>query len=1164
MAGRWLRRGAALIVLATLLSTLGSIMAQAQGADDLAALRGQVSRLHSQGKYAEAVPLAERYVALARQTHGEEHTEFVTAIRWLAELYGAQGRYAEAEPLVKRALAITEKALGPDHTDVGTSLNNLAALYHRQGRYTEAEPLFKRTVAIFEKALGPDHPNVGGSLNNLAELYRAQGRYAEAEPLFKRTVSIDERALGPDHPDVGISLNNLALLYRGQGRYAEAEPLFKRSLAITEKALGAEHPRVGTSLDNLVLLYRDQGRYAEAEPLFKRSLAITEKALGPDHTDVGSSLSGLAGLYYSQGRYAEAEPLFKRSLAITEKALGPDHTDVGTSLNNLALLYERQGRYAEAEPLHKRALAIAEKAVGPDHPYVASSLGGLASLYERQGRYAEAEPLFERSLAITDKALGAEHPWVGSSLNNLAGLYESQGRYAEAEPLYKRALAIREKALGPDHPDVGQSLNNLAGLYWAQGRYAEAEPLYKRSLAIVEKALGPDHPDVGQSLNNLARLYFVQRDWARAADFWRRSTGVTVRRAQRGTDDVGQVLTGKTKGEAERDSVRFLGLVKVVHRLASDGRSADASLVREVFQTAQWASASEAAASLAQMAVRGAKGDPALAALVRDRQDMVGEWQKRDQARSAAVSQTPDKRDRAAEGTNVARLAAIDAHIAEIDRRLAADFPDYAALARPQPLGVEQVQAELRADEVLVLFLDTPEREPTPEETFIWVVTKADSRWVRSDLGTPSLRQEVAALRCGLDHALWKGGEAQDRCVEMLNNKYSYQLYVDGEAVDVLPFDLERAHALYKALLGPVEDLIKDKHLMVVPSGPLTSLPFSVLITKPPRARMVTTLAEHRDVAWLATRQPITVLPSVASLKSLRQFAKAGRASKLYLGIGNPLLEGPQDDPQWGEYFRLQAAAARDKQRCAGRPASLQIASTRGQRHAVASFTRVSRRGQADIEEVRRCTPLPETADELCEVARRLGVPESEILLGADATETRLKQLSEQGQLADYAILHFATHGALTGQVQGAAEPGLILTPPANGTQDAKVLERDDGFLTASEIAALKLDADWVILSACNTAGAQDENAEALSGLARAFFYAGARALVVSHWEVGSGAAVKLATRAIAELNANPRLGRAEAFRLSMRELIEKGTAFDAHPSQWAPFVVVGEGAAAR
>jgi CHAT domain-containing protein len=148
----------------------------------------------------------------------------------------------------------------------------------------------------------------------------------------------------------------------------------------------------------------------------------------------------------------------------------------------------------------------------------------------------------------------------------------------------------------------------------------------------------------------------------------------------------------------------------------------------------------------------------------------------------------------------------------------------------------------------------------------------------------------------------------------------------------------------------------------------------------------------------------------------------------------------------------------------------------------------------------------------------------------------------------------------LTGDVQGSAEPGLILTPPDKDMTDPKALDRDDGFLTASEIATLKLDADWVILSACNTAGGSGETAEALSGMARAFFYAGARALLVSHWEVGSDAAVKLVTRAFAELGSTPQISRSEAFRISMRDLVQTGTLAEAHPSQWAPFVVVGEG----
>jgi CHAT domain-containing protein len=129
----------------------------------------------------------------------------------------------------------------------------------------------------------------------------------------------------------------------------------------------------------------------------------------------------------------------------------------------------------------------------------------------------------------------------------------------------------------------------------------------------------------------------------------------------------------------------------------------------------------------------------------------------------------------------------------------------------------------------------------------------------------------------------------------------------------------------------------------------------------------------------------------------------------------------------------------------------------------------------------------------------------------------------------------------------------LLPTPPDEAT------ETDDGYLSASEIAGLKLDADWVILSACNTAVGGAQGAEALSGLARAFFYAGARSLLVSHWEVASDSTVKLITKAIADLRANNNIGRAESLRRSMIFMIDIGKDYEAHPAFWAPFVLVGE-----
>jgi CHAT domain-containing protein len=232
----------------------------------------------------------------------------------------------------------------------------------------------------------------------------------------------------------------------------------------------------------------------------------------------------------------------------------------------------------------------------------------------------------------------------------------------------------------------------------------------------------------------------------------------------------------------------------------------------------------------------------------------------------------------------------------------------------------------------------------------------------------------------------------------------------------------------------------------------------------------------------------------------------------------------------------------------------VQIAS-RGVRGTIPKFFRS---GLANVEEVRAQYPLPETADELCAVARASGAAESAVHLGEKFTETTIKALSADGGLARARYVHFATHGLLAGETEimsaGNAEPALILSPPEKATTN------DDGLLTASEITQLKLDAEWVILSACNTAAGESDKpgAEALSGLARAFFYAGARALLVSHWAVNSDATVKLITKAFDELKADQSIGRAEALRRSMLTLV--GTEGYAHPALWAPFVVVGEG----
>ncbi len=338
----------------------------------------------------------------------------------------------------------------------------------------------------------------------------------------------------------------------------------------------------------------------------------------------------------------------------------------------------------------------------------------------------------------------------------------------------------------------------------------------------------------------------------------------------------------------------------------------------------------------------------------------------------------------------------------------------------------------------------------------------------------------------------------------------------DVEAQLARPFDVQAAHALYTDLLGPVADLLAGanpaSHLIVVPDKALTGLPLGVLVTEasaPPAST-----AAHAQVPWLVKQYALTTLPAVSSLRALRAFAQSAPGAEPFSGFGDPLLGGG------GREARKIAAAS------------------------------LWRGGLTDVGQIRQLPRLPETAQELRAIAHSLKAGEGEIFLGARATETQAKA----ADLARFRNLAFATHGAMAGELKGLAEPALVLTPPAQAS------EADDGLLTASEISLLKMNADWVVLSACNTAASDGTpGAEGLSGLAKAFFYAGARSLLVSHWAVDSDATVALSTRMFAETAKGT--VKAEALRRSMLALMSRSDQPSfAHPAFWAPFVVVGEG----
>jgi CHAT domain-containing protein len=337
----------------------------------------------------------------------------------------------------------------------------------------------------------------------------------------------------------------------------------------------------------------------------------------------------------------------------------------------------------------------------------------------------------------------------------------------------------------------------------------------------------------------------------------------------------------------------------------------------------------------------------------------------------------------------------------------------------------------------------------------------------------------------------------------------------DGKS-SLPPFDAAAAHELYRLVFEPVAAALAGvNHVIWYGHGPLGSVPPSVLVTAPPPRAALSTPEDFAGTNFFVERYAVSALADLSLFPWHRHKARASPHNKPFLGVGAPLLT----------------------------MSDLDDASPRSRSYDLA--------GSLDTKEMSQLPKLAESVDELKALAGILGAKDSMLWLGPDASE---RHFVGDG-LFGFQVIALATHGFLPGE-RGLSQPALLLALP--GAPDG----RFDGILTSQEIAGLKLDADLVILSACNTASADGRpRAETFTGLTQAFFTAGAGSLMVSHWPVMSGAAVQLSV-GTAERARLEGLPLARSLQLTMQAVRKAGasSAIESHPSYWGPFVIVGDG----
>ncbi|WP_254913649.1 CHAT domain-containing tetratricopeptide repeat protein [Sphingobium sp. Z007] len=888
--------------------------------------------------------------------------------------------------------------------------------------------------------------------------------------------------------------------------------------ALKMKVAGRPHPLAGVALINLSSMDQIDGKNPDALARVNEGLSLLAPFADayPVAWMQGLSIKGyvqaaLGDVTGAADILAQASGYMDGYIARTPA----DKLDPSTHMlrSNIAFSHAqaltRLGRNDEAVDAQKASMDARITAAGPNSPDTIGSYYSYAQMLQRADRDGEAEKYARMAVDIATDHVDRKHPSYARALEALGLLLSRTGRRNESLDYLQRAIAIKRDTVGTGSLYFQFGLQNLGTVLLPLERYADAELLFMEAERGFRAIEGDNSPQSARALAFAA------------------SAALAEGRRDQGVERFNAALARVRAGSDEDRDIGQRVYPYLIPALIAAGQDEEARAAAAAFAAETRQLDNAPAIPLAQAAMLSAWTGPDRAALGGTARQLVGllrdDASVHDDAELTEAQRAALDAILAVAGQTQDAALALDAmailagsRIAQANRlvaqRLVAD-PALAARVRSLQDRTKTLQA---ADSRLLKALATDSGVAAARTERAKVAATVDAeraaiardypRWVEAHGGE---RPDLGALRAGLS-----ADEALLAVMPAFDGVYLLAIGPDGTRIERAPmdraalvalvgrlrssltpagFDQDSAHTLYSQIFTPaiLAALGQARTLRIVPTGAFASLPFGMLAQRPIAAVTPRT-------AWLIRRFAIEVQPGFTVTKDRRERMAA---RDQFLGIGAPLT-----------FAAVQT-----------------IDAPRGGARALSQLP-----------------PLPGSQAELRAVAHRFGMDRTTLLIGRDASEAALRDRD----LSRYGVILFATHGLVSGEMEGVTEPALLLSPPAADAVG------DDGLLTASEVAAMRIAADWVILSACNTVAGDNAAAPAYSGLAQAFRYAGAGSLLVSHWPVRDDASAFVTLETVK--GAARGLPRAVALQRAMLRLIGSKRPNAAQPYIWAPFILMG------
>lgn len=826
-------------------------------------------------------------------------------------------------------------------------------------------------------------------------------------------------------------------------------------------------------------------QFSAAEQDYRETLSLARELFPTDPARASYLRLHLALNKSNLGQFESAESLFQRSRDIVEELGLPSERakpDLFYAQHQMNLK-----QFARAEEIAREAEATLTAMIDGMSDGSASELDQVGMIQREDGAL-----LIDQTRANVANARISRDVGVDSDSVKLSDRQRLQLQRVQALYVIARAMRAQNRPEAEIEALIARAETDLASVPDAFGRWLRAEIASIRADRL--SAAGQNDDAIKEIRAAIELLKKFEAD-SRPEALLHFKEGELLIQTGRGKEGAAAYRKALEILRDDEQGIEVEQASSVIEKLLEDVQVGSADAQNQLFLLMQKVRSSATAQTVAQLSARLSSGDDERARAIRELQDLERE-QNVLSARFDRLEGDPNA-DLHYKRVTEAKLDETRSRIAARRAQLGEIAPNYDQLV-DAAIPLPEAQAALADGEVMAVI------QLGAEKGLVVVITNLSFDAYEIPLDITTAEEEVRGLREPMD----------------------------GDFL--VAFDHARSNALYRMLFGPVKSKIAAaEHLVIVPTGPLLSLPFNVLVTEPYEDEIeivgtdpLSAYFDYSKVRWLGRKTGITTGVSIASF---------------FLGRKTPRSDAPSPFRGFGNFSRFGDDPS--------------VAAAIIENHGLPESCQSSIRALGLLNE------LTGTADELQKIQDILKVPEDDIVLGSDFTDTAVKKMD----LSKFRVLHFATHGLLAQDPECLPEPGLVTSLGQGG----------DGLLEASEIVDLNLNAELVVMSACDTGagagqaaaeligfrgagGSYAAGGESLNGLARSFFFAGARNVMSTHWSVDDRSTQELVSGFYgAVAGENPSI--AEALRVSQAAMIEAGEL--SHPFFWAPFAIIGDGA---